>query len=136
MTHENKSDNEQLRRWRLLLGGDGADGTGHNLSPEDAKMDDVLEQLYGKKKGKGRRGQGSLGSRLSNRAGRSGRRGGAGQQSTGGQQGGMGSSMPDVARWLGDIRSYFPASVVQIMQKDAIERIGLQHLLSQPPRND
>lgn len=122
-------NDEQLRRWRLLLGGDGGDGTGHNLNQSDAKMDEVLEQLYGKKKGKGKGGRGSLGRRLSSRAGR---RGGAGQQSAGGQQGGMGSSMPDVARWLGDIRTYFPASVVQIMQKDAIERIGLQQMLSQP----
>ena len=35
---------------------------------------------------------------------------------------GLGSSCPNVNRWLGDIRTYFPKSVVQVMQKDALER--------------
>ncbi|MBE0695560.1 MAG: hypothetical protein IH586_01425, partial [Anaerolineaceae bacterium] len=34
--------------------------------------------------------------------------------------GGLGSSAPFVARWLGDIRSYFPTPVVRVMQKDAL----------------
>jgi Mg-chelatase subunit ChlD len=34
-----------------------------------------------------------------------------------------------VARWLGDIRSYFPSTVVQVMQRDAIDRLGLSRLL-------
>jgi Mg-chelatase subunit ChlD len=37
-----------------------------------------------------------------------------------------------VARWLGDIRSYFPSTVVQVMQKDAIERLNLTRLLLEP----
>jgi Mg-chelatase subunit ChlD len=37
-----------------------------------------------------------------------------------------------VARWLGDIRTYFPASVVHILQKDALERLNLRQLLLQP----
>ena len=40
----------------------------------------------------------------------------------------LGSSSPNVARWLGDIRAYFPASVVQFMQHDALERLNLRHL--------
>ena len=35
------------------------------------------------------------------------------------RQSGLGNSSPNVNRWLGDIRKYFPSSVVQIMQKDA-----------------
>ncbi|HMP18058.1 MAG TPA: VWA domain-containing protein, partial [Gemmatales bacterium] len=42
---------------------------------------------------------------------------------------GLGSSSPQVHRWLGDIRTYFPASVVQVMQKDALERLNLQQML-------
>lgn len=125
-------ENEQLRRWRLILGGEAGDGTGHNLNEKDAKMDDVLTQLYGKKKGRGKGRKGSNASRFPNRSGRFGRKGSGGSRKAGGQEGGMGGSMPDVARWLGDIREYFPASVVQVMQKDAIERIGLRHMLSQP----
>lgn len=46
--------------------------------------------------------------------------------------GGLGGSSPRVARWLGDIRTYFPTSVVQIMQKDALERLDLRQMLLQP----
>lgn len=46
--------------------------------------------------------------------------------------GGMGGSMPNVARWLGDIRSYFPSSTVRIMQQDALERLNLRQMLLQP----
>ena len=45
---------------------------------------------------------------------------------------GLGGSAPQVARWLGDIREYFPTSVVQLMQQDAIERLGLAQLLMEP----
>jgi Mg-chelatase subunit ChlD len=45
---------------------------------------------------------------------------------------GLGSSAPSVARWLGDIRSYFPTSVVRVMQKDALDRLGLKQLLLEP----
>jgi Mg-chelatase subunit ChlD len=40
--------------------------------------------------------------------------------------------MPNVARWMGDIRKYFPAPVVQVVQKDAFERLGLQQMLLEP----
>jgi Mg-chelatase subunit ChlD len=33
---------------------------------------------------------------------------------------------------MSDIRGYFPASVVQIVQKDAFERLGLQRMLLEP----
>jgi Mg-chelatase subunit ChlD len=46
--------------------------------------------------------------------------------------GGLGSSAPRVARWLGDIRTYFPTSVVQVMQQDAVERLQLTSLLLEP----
>lgn len=42
---------------------------------------------------------------------------------------GLGNSSPNIPRWLGDIRRYFPADVVQMVQKDAIERQGLKELL-------
>lgn len=44
--------------------------------------------------------------------------------------GGLGSSSPNVNRWLGDIKKYFPSSVVEIMQQDAIERLGIHELLT------
>ncbi len=48
------------------------------------------------------------------------------------RKGGLGGSSPNVARWLGDIRDYFPSSVVRVLQKDALERLGLQQMLLQP----
>lgn len=45
---------------------------------------------------------------------------------------GLGSSSPRVARWLGDIREFFPTPVVQVIQKDAFERLGLQRMLLEP----
>ncbi len=45
---------------------------------------------------------------------------------------GLGGSSPHVARWLGDIREYFPSSVVRVMQEDAMTRLGLTEMLLQP----
>jgi len=54
-------------------------------------------------------------------------------QRPGGPRGaGLDPSAPNVARWLGDIREYFPSSVVSVMQKDAIERLSLHQLLLEP----
>src|SRR5580658_8312393 len=47
-------------------------------------------------------------------------------------KGGLGASAPHVARWLGDIREFFPTSLVQVIQKDAIERLNLKTMLMQP----
>ncbi len=49
-----------------------------------------------------------------------------------GRKGGLGSSNPQVNRWLGDIRRYFPSSMVQMMQKDAYERLDLKRMLLEP----
>ncbi|NJC27485.1 VWA domain-containing protein [Neolewinella antarctica] len=48
------------------------------------------------------------------------------------RKGGLGSSTPKVNRWLGDIRKYFPTDTVQLLQRDALERLGLQQMLLEP----
>ena len=45
------------------------------------------------------------------------------------RQGGLGPSSPNVARWLGDIRTFFPSSIVQVMQQDALHRLNLTQML-------
>ncbi len=45
------------------------------------------------------------------------------------RQGGTSASLPNIPRWLGDVRRYFPTDVVAMVQKDAIERRGLRQLL-------
>ncbi|MDQ1424510.1 MAG: hypothetical protein QOD72_2008 [Acidimicrobiaceae bacterium] len=97
-------ETERVRRWRLVLGG-ADDGTGAALAGDDARIDAALAAVYD----------------APPRAGRGGRR-----------QGGLGSSAPGVSRWLGDIRRFFPTSVVQLIQRDAIERLQLQRLLLEP----
>jgi Mg-chelatase subunit ChlD len=48
------------------------------------------------------------------------------------RRGGLGASAPRVAKWLGDIREFFPTPVVQIVQKDAFERLNLKGLMLEP----
>lgn len=48
------------------------------------------------------------------------------------RRGGLGASSPRVAKWLGDIREFFPTPVVQIVQKDAFERLNLKALMLEP----
>jgi hypothetical protein len=48
------------------------------------------------------------------------------------RRGGLGSAAPSVARWLGDIREYFPASVVQVLQHDAFDRLDMAQMLLEP----
>jgi Mg-chelatase subunit ChlD len=104
------SDQERLRRWRLILG-DESKGIRVNLSANDQAIDACLAALYG---------------------GRTGGVSGADGDNDAPRTGGMGSSKPNITRWLGDIRTYFPKSVVQVMQKDAIQRLGLKQLLLEP----
>lgn len=85
---------EDLRKWRLILGGHQNDGTDFSLDPQDLNMDKTLEALYDSNK-----------------------------------QGGLGPSSPNVSRWLGDIRTFFPNSVVQVMQQDALKRLHLTQML-------
>jgi Mg-chelatase subunit ChlD len=104
---------ERMRRWRLVL---GASGVPMALGGADARMDAALGALYDCDDGAG-----------------------AGEQSAARRQalrGGYGASAPRVARWLGDIRTFFPVSVVQVMQKDAIDRLGLTRLLLEPEMLD
>lgn len=100
------NETERQRRWRLVLGGGGADGIGCGLQGQDAAIDRALGALYN---AEGVDGEGAP------------------------QRGaGLEGSAPRVARWLGDIREYFPSSVVRVLQQDAIERLNLRQLLLEP----
>ena len=104
MTASSNAADERLRRWRLVLGEEARQPLGEiALGEADAAMDRALQALYD----------------ADGRAGSS-------------RKGGLGASAPSVARWLGDIRTYFPSSVVHVMQKDALERLGLQQMLLEP----
>ncbi|MCQ0024063.1 VWA domain-containing protein [Streptomyces somaliensis DSM 40738] len=92
----------------MVLGGGAADGTGRTLAGTDAAVDEALGALYDAAGGD---------------ADRRGRRD---------RSAGLGGSVPSVARRLGDIRAYFPAPVARVVQRDAIDRLGLSALLAEP----
>ena len=48
------------------------------------------------------------------------------------RRGELGGSMPRLHRWLGDLRQYFPGSVIQLVQRDAFTHLGLTDLLLEP----
>ncbi|MEM9341797.1 MAG: VWA domain-containing protein [Pseudomonadota bacterium] len=41
-------------------------------------------------------------------------------------------SQPKVSKWMDDIREFFPSPVVQVVQKDAFDRLGLERMLMEP----
>ncbi|MEO8022565.1 VWA domain-containing protein [Polaromonas sp.] len=94
----------RLQRWRLVLGSE-ADNSCGSAEGGLRNIELALAALYEPD------GSGGLGR---------------------GARGGRGDSRPNVARWLGDIRNYFPSSVVQVMQRDAMERLNLREMLLQP----
>ena len=94
---------ERNRRWTLALGVDPDAESGFALSDSDRRMSDALTALYGDGDDAPKKGRG-----------------------------GLGGSAPRVAKWLGDIREFFPAPVVQVIQKDAFERMGLRQMLIEP----
>ena len=104
--------NDNLKRWRMMLGGDDADGTGVGLSGKDAQMDAALGALYEfERKQKFEYKNPDEASK----------------------KGGTEGSNPNVARWLGDIHKYFPQSVVQVIQNDALKQPELQRKLMLEP---
>lgn len=97
-------DGGRERRWRLAIGAD--DETSAALSSDDKRLSAALDALYG-----------------------DGANAAADPRK---RRGGLGRSAPRVAQWMGDIRSFFPAQVVQIVQKDAFERLNLKQMLMEP----
>jgi len=96
------SDDERSRRWALAVGAEPESGEAP-LSDSDRRMSEALTALYG---------DGDEGAKKG--------------------KGGLGGSAPRVAKWLGDIREFFPTPVVQVIQKDAFERKGLRQMLLEP----
>jgi len=100
------TDSERLRRWRMVLGKEAE--SGHGMAADLMGLEIDLDS-----------DDANMDAVLealydSNRSG------------------GLGSSCPKVNRWLGDIRKYFPSSVVRLLQKDALERLNLTEMLLEP----
>lgn len=105
-------DNEQLQRWRLILGHDAQDqlndysSGGMALSADQQLMDEALAAIYDQTQEPA--------------------------ESGGKRSAGSGGSAPRLAQWLGDIRTYFSEDVVAVIQQDAIDRKGMRELLLEP----
>lgn len=90
-------DEQQIKRWKLILGDKSDPEQQISLDQVEQGMSDVLDALYDSEKDRG-----------------------------------LGTSSPNVNRWLGDIRKYFKSSLVQLLQKDALDRLGLEEMLMEP----
>jgi len=109
-------DKTKVTRWRLILGQHAQESLskmagpgGCQLSGEQAGMDEALAAIYDESTGEG------------SETGRRGQRSAS-----------LGPSAPNLAKWLGDIRTYFKEDVVAVIQNDAIEKKGLTQLLFEP----
>ncbi|MCA8987428.1 MAG: VWA domain-containing protein [Planctomycetaceae bacterium] len=107
---ETPIDSEQLTRWRLILGKqsqqafDGMCPGSCSLTDAQQQMDEALAAIYDE----------------------------TDADSSGERSAGQGPSSPRLAKWLGDIRTYFQEDVVTVIQQDAIERKGMKQLLLEP----
>lgn len=96
-------EDNRIRRWRLVLGQAAETELGGLGGADDPAIDRALAALYD-----------------------------SADPDQDRRSGGLQGSAPRVARWLGDIRNYFPATVVEVMQRDAVERLQLTQLLLEP----
>lgn len=99
-------EKERLRRWRLMLGKEAGESMGLASDGEE-----IVAHLGGADLGMDNVLEALYNSERS---------------------AGLGKSSPNVTRWLGDIRTYFPSTAVQVMQKDALERLNLTQMLLEP----
>ncbi len=120
-----KIDQTDFARWRLILGASAEDslqkmGCGFGLlgagqavlAGDQCEMDEALATIYPDEEI----------SRSEWEAPTEGRTHGYAK----------GRSFPRVAKWLDQIRSFFPKDVVVLLQQDAIERRGMKELLFEP----
>jgi hypothetical protein len=113
-------DPQNLHRWRLILGKSAEESLQQMgkcagqpiLGGDQGELDEALEAIYS-------------GDELDKDEWESGdKRVGHGPV--------KGRTFPKVAKWLDQIRNFFPKDVVVLLQKDAIERRGLKQLLFEP----
>ncbi|MFC9944866.1 VWA domain-containing protein [Streptomyces pratensis] len=100
-----------LERWRLVLGSAAESRTGP-LGEAASAQDAALDWLYGRAPDLRRRGV-----RRSGSAGRT---------------GGTGPSPVTAVDWLEDIHRLFPRETVERLERDAVERYGIQEIVTDP----
>lgn len=109
---------EQAARWRLILGKQAEESLctmgGCGLSADQLEMDEALEAIYG----------GEQDEEISKDE--------WSHKTIGPHGATKGRIKPRVAKWLDQVRNFFPKDVVVLLQHDAIERRGMKELLFEP----
>ncbi|MGL6075940.1 MAG: VWA domain-containing protein [Fimbriiglobus sp.] len=102
---------ESLIRWRLVLGSEAEQGLGCGLEGRESRMDAAIDYLYGREYGPGRnvrqRGQGTRGA-------------------------GSEDSVMSVPDWINEVNELFPKRTIERLEKDALERYGINELVTNP----
>lgn len=95
-----------LDRWRLVLG-EAAEGTLGGCSGEVQSMDEALQWLYGRDEGLAERDIYE-------------------------RHGGSGPSSLTVPDWINEVHRLFPKETVERLEKDAVERFGIDEVVTNP----
>ena len=98
-------EKEMLSRWRLVLGQFADDNL--PLEGSDGDADDALSFLYDREYGSGR-------------------------DIRQGQSGGRGASILTVPQWISKVKTLFPKQTADILQKDALNKYGIDEMLTDP----
>lgn len=94
----------ELERWRLVLG-TAAEGALGGLGERAARQDAALDWLYGRDAELTRRGE---------------------------RRGGRGESQLAPVDWLDEIHSLFPRTVIERLERDAVERYDIHEIVTDP----
>jgi Uncharacterized protein containing a von Willebrand factor type A (vWA) domain len=120
-TPREAAPDEGLERWRLILGAPAERHTG-SLGGDAARRDAALEWLYGRDPDRARRG-----------VRRGGTAAGAGGDPGGGDRtGGTGPSVLTTVDWLDDVHRLFPKETIERLERDAVERYGIEEVVTDP----
>src|SRR4051794_35982728 len=102
------SDADRQARWRLVMGA-GSEQLCGGLAGEDLARDECLGFLYDREYGAGRNVRG---------------------KDSGGPSGGLGESSLSVPDWINRVHELFPRRTVERLEKDALERYGLDEMVT------
>ena len=93
---------DQLQRWRILLG-EPAEAACGSLSGEAVAADAAMEWLYGRDPERVQRGE---------------------------RAAGLGPSALSTPDWINDIHRLFPKEVIERLERDAVERFGIDEVVT------
>ena len=100
-----------LTRWRLVLGKFSEQRMETPMPGQAQRMEAALDYLYSREyEGRGLRDD----------------------DSEGGKEGGRGASEFTIPSWLSEVRELFPRETVEVIEKHALDRYGLNELVTDP----